>query len=246
MSVNKEATLSELEVLVELQELDTRLSQLDHKSRTLPELEHLAKLEAEDSELESKFAEIELELSALRKSQNDREVEIQQLEDKVAKATSSLYGGDMTSPKEAAALQSEIDSLAGRQSVLEDQIIELMEEIEPYATEEERIEVARNACLETVLATQDKIAMVLSEIEAERSAVKQEKQSVEERAGNDLVLLYEDNRKRMGDHTAVGRLMGTSCGACFLEIAAVEIDRIRRLPSDQPSECPECGALLVR
>ena len=73
-----------------------------------------------------------------------------------------------------------------------------------------------------------------------------EKRGVETRAGSDLVKLYEDNRRRMGDHTAVGRLVGTSCGACFLEIAAVEIDRIRRLPSDQPSECPECGALVVR
>ena len=91
--------MSELEVLVELQELDTRLSQLAHRSKTLPEYEQLAILQAEDSELKNSFDEIEVELSALRRSQNDREAEIQQLEDKIAKATSSLYGGDMTSPK---------------------------------------------------------------------------------------------------------------------------------------------------
>jgi len=238
--------LSELEVLVELQELDTRLSQLDHRSKTLPEHGQLVTLKAEDENLQSSFKEIETDLSLLRQSQNDREVEIQQLEDKIAKATSSLYGGDMTSPKEAAALQSEIDSLLRRQSILEDQIIELMEKIEPYATEEGRIETARSACQEAISATTEKIAAVLLEIEDERDAVSNEQRGVEERAGNELVKLYEDNRKRMGNHTAVGRLVGTSCGACFLEIAAVEIDRIRRLSSDQPSECPECGALLVR
>ena len=125
--------MSELEVLVELQELDTRLSQLAHRSKTLPEYEQLAILQAEDSELKNSFDEIEVELSALRRSQNDREAEIQQLEDKIAKATSSLYGGDMTSPKEAAVLQGEIDSLSKRQSILEDQIIELMEQIEPLS-----------------------------------------------------------------------------------------------------------------
>ncbi len=238
--------MSELEVLVELQELDTRLSQLDHRSKTLPEHGQLVTLKAEDENLQSSFKEIETDLSLLRQSQNDREVEIQQLEDKIAKATSSLYGGDMTSPKEAAALQSEIDSLLRRQSILEDQIIELMEKIEPYATEEGRIETARSACQEAISATTEKIAAVLLEIEDERDAVSNEQRGVEERAGNELVKLYEDNRKRMGNHTAVGRLVGTSCGACFLEIAAVEIDRIRRLSSDQPSECPECGALLVR
>lgn len=238
--------MSELEVLVELQELDTRLSQLDHRSKTLPEHGQLITLKAEDENLQSSFKEIEADLSLLRQSQNDREIEIQQLEDKIAKATSSLYGGDMTSPKDAAALQSEIDSLSRRQSILEDQIIELMEKIEPYATEEGRIETARSACQAAIGGITEKIASVLLEIEDERDAVTNEKRGVEERAGNELVKLYEDNRKRMGDHTAVGRLVGTSCGACFLEIAAVEIDRIRRLPSDQPSECPECGALLVR
>ena len=63
--------MSGLEVLVELQELDTRLSQLDHKSRTLPELDRLAELEAGDRELQSSFAEIEVGLSALRNNQND-------------------------------------------------------------------------------------------------------------------------------------------------------------------------------
>jgi hypothetical protein len=152
----------------------------------------------------------------------------------------------MTSPKEAAALQSEINSLSKRQSILEDQIIELMERIEPYATEEARIETARTNCQEAVSTIEGKIASALSEVEDECESVMDEKRGVETRAGSDLVKLYEDNRKRMGDHTAVGRLVGTSCGACFLEIAAVEIDRIRRLPSDEPSECPECGALVVR
>lgn len=238
--------MSDLEVLVELQELDTRLSQLDHKSKTLPEFDRLAELEAGDKELQRSFAEIEVGLSVLRNNQNEREIEIQQLEDKIAKATSSLYGGDMTSPKEAALLQSEIDSIAGRQSLLEDQVIDLMEQIEPYATEEERIETARRVCQNAIKESQERISAALSEIAVERSSVEQEKQDVEQRAGNELVIVYENNKKRMGDHTAVGRLVGTSCGACFLEIAAVEIDRIRRLPSDQPSECPECGALLVR
>ena len=122
-------TLSELEVLVELQELDTRLSQLAHRAATLPEREQLVLVQAQDSKLQHELAQLAGQLTALRQSQSDREIEIQHLEDKVAKATSSLYGGEMTSPKEATALQSEIDSLSGRQSLLEDQIIEIMEEI---------------------------------------------------------------------------------------------------------------------
>ena len=238
--------MSELEVLVELQELDTRLSQLAHRAATLPEREQLALVQAQDSKLQHELAQLAGQLTALRQSQSDREIEIQHLEDKVAKATSSLYGGEMTSPKEATALQSEIDSLSGRQSLLEDQIIEIMEEIEPFAKEESRIEAERSDFELQISDLEQRISAQVTEIESEQESVTAEKRAAEDRAGSQLSALYAENRKRMGDHTAIGRLVGTSCGACFLEIAAVEIDRIRRLPSDEPSECPECGALLVR
>ena len=238
--------MSELEVLVELQELDTRLSQLAHRAATLPEREQLALVKEQDSKLQHELAQLAGQLTALRQSQSDREIEIQHLEDKVAKATSSLYGGEMTSPKEATALQSEIDSLSGRQSLLEDQIIEIMEEIEPFAKEESRIEAARSDFELQISDLEQRISAQATEIESEQESVTAEKRAAEDRAGPQLSALYVENRKRMGDHTAVGRLVGTSCGACFLEIAAVEIDRVRRLPSNEPSECPECGALLVR
>ena len=238
--------MSELEVLVELQELDTRLSQLAHRAATLPEREQLALVHEQDSKLEDELNQLASELTALRQSQSDREAEIQNLEDKVARATSSLYGGEMTSPKEATVLQSEIDSLSGRQSLLEDQIIEIMEEIEPFAKEESRIEAERSEFQLQIADLQERISNQVTEIESEQESVMEEKRDTEDRAGSRLSGLYIENRKRMGDHTAIGRLVGTSCGACFLEIAAVEIDRIRRLPSDEPSECPECGALLVR
>jgi len=238
--------LSELEVLVELQELDTRLSQLAHRAATLPEREQLVLVQEQDSKLQHELAQLAGQLTALRQSQSDREIEIQHLEDKVAKATSSLYGGEMTSPKEATALQSEIDALSGRQSLLEDQIIEIMEEIEPFAKEESRIEAARSDFQLQISDLEQRISAQATEIESEQESVTAEKRAAEDRAGPQLSALYVENRKRMGDHTAVGRLVGTSCGACFLEIAAVEIDRVRRLPSNEPSECPECGALLVR
>ena len=233
-------------MLVELQELDTRLAQLSHRSETLPEHRQIVELRAEDARLGEQLAKITSETEDLRQAQRDREAEVQGLEDKIAKSTSALYGGEMTSPKEATALQSEIDSILRRQAVVEDQIIELMEQIEPFALEEAEIEGKRTLGGEPLRELHQLLAATQTEIEGERRAVNKERAEVEERGGVDLVALYDRNRNRMGDHTAVGRLVGTSCGACFLGISAVEIDRIRRLPSNEPSECPECGALLIR
>ena len=233
-------------MLVELQELDTRLAQLSHRSETLPEHRQIVELRAEDARLGEQLAKITSETEVLRQAQRDREAEVQGLEDKIAKSTSALYGGEMTSPKEATALQSEIDSILRRQAVVEDQILELMEQIEPFALEEAEIEGKRTLGGEMLRDLAQLLAATQTEIEGERRAVNKERAEVEERGGVDLVALYDRNRNRMGDHTAVGRRVGTSCGACFLGISAVEIDRIRRLPSNEPSECPECGALLIR
>ena len=53
--VEEATTLSELEVLVELQELDTRLSQLTHRAATLPEREELIRIQEQDSKLQQDF-----------------------------------------------------------------------------------------------------------------------------------------------------------------------------------------------
>ena len=55
-------TLSELEVLVELQELDTRLSQLTHRAATLPEREELIRIQEQDSKLQQDLNQLALSL----------------------------------------------------------------------------------------------------------------------------------------------------------------------------------------
>ena len=58
-------TLSELEVLVELQELDTRLSQLTHRAATLPEREELIRIQEEDSKLDRKSTRLNFSHSSV-------------------------------------------------------------------------------------------------------------------------------------------------------------------------------------
>ena len=68
--------MSELEVLVELQELDTRIGQLSYRSDNLPEHEQLMTLKGEDATLQSAIELLLVDLEVLRKDQQDREDEI--------------------------------------------------------------------------------------------------------------------------------------------------------------------------
>jgi predicted nucleic acid-binding Zn-ribbon protein len=41
------------------------------------------------------------------------------------------------------------------------------------------------------------------------------------------------------------RLVGDHCDGCHLVLSSVEIERIRRLPPDELTTCPECDRILV-
>jgi hypothetical protein len=61
---------------------------------------------------------------------------------------------------------------------------------------------------------------------------------------DDLVQRYEKLRSRMGG-VGAARLVGDHCDGCHLVLSSVEIERIRRLPPDQLTTCPECDRILV-
>jgi len=56
---------------------------------------------------------------------------------------------------------------------------------------------------------------------------------------------YETLRSVPGQ-IGIARLVGSTCHGCHLELAAVEIDRLKKLPDDELVHCEECGCILVR
>jgi len=237
--------VSGLEALAQLQDLDVRLSQLEHRLATLPELAEREQINAAQATLAAQDAELEGHIAVFQREQKRHEDEVASLEEKVAKSNEALYGGAITSPKEASAMQDEIASLGRRQESIEDEILELMEQIEPLDVD--RTALAEQAAqLDTQMAAVEaRMAEASLEIESERTEVQARRDALVESTSDELVALYDSHRAKMRDRIAIGRLTGATCGACHLEISAVDLDRIRSLGENEPGECPECGALLV-
>jgi predicted nucleic acid-binding Zn-ribbon protein len=61
----------------------------------------------------------------------------------------------------------------------------------------------------------------------------------------DLMERYETLRAHLGG-TGAARLIGNRCDGCHLELASVEVERVRRLPPDALVTCDQCGRILVR
>jgi predicted nucleic acid-binding Zn-ribbon protein len=233
------------EELLAIQELDVRLQQMRHRRSTLPEFAALATNAEARSRVTATEAEVGGEVGELLRSQRRLEDEIAQLVAKAEGHEATLYSGSVNNPRELQALQDDIASLRRRQRELEDSDLELMEQIEPL---NERLEgLAADLAVLDDEATRLNESLTASAADIDAGISEVERKRAELAAGVDPAVLadYEDLRTQLGG-VAIARLEGGACGGCHLSLAAVELDRIRRLDPNERVLCEECGRLLVR
>ena len=132
-----------------------------------------------------------------------------------------------------------------RKRLVEDQIIVVMEQIEPLKTLFDQLEIEektnseQQAELEAALLRKEQsIEKQIEDVEAERSELALDTSPA-------LLEIYEKIRKQSGN-IAVAQLNGMTCKGCHLDLPAVEVDRLKKLPPDQLVHCEECGCILVR
>ena len=230
--------------LLELAELDAELSRLDHRRRSLPELEEYRRIEARDAELRDELAALEAAQSDLRREQAKAEADVDQVRSRVDRDRTRLDAGQVSSPRELENLQSEIGSLARRQSDLEEIVLDVMER-------QEAAELRRNALTQE----QGEVARQRDEVAARRDAAlgeigEQEEKAASLRAGvaagvpDDLLDLYGKLRAQHGVGAAA--LRRGRCEGCHLSLNTVDLARIRAAPPDEVLRCEECRRILVR
>jgi predicted nucleic acid-binding Zn-ribbon protein len=237
--------VNQLEQLLIVQTHDTHLDQLRHRRDSLPER---AELEAQTTDLarvDAAVADAEARKAVLVSQQRKIEDEVALIEDKAAEVDNTLYrSGTITSPREAQAYADELESLGKRQRRLEDDVIELMEQIEPIDGELTSLGDERTQLGNRMDETERALASVEGEVDREITDVDRERTSAA--IGIDATRLaeYEQLRKQLGG-IAVARLTAGTCGGCNLTLSAMERDRFKGLAPDDAAYCEECGRLLV-
>jgi hypothetical protein len=230
--------------LLELAELDAELSRLDHRRRSLPELEEYQRIEGRDAELRDELTALEAAESDLGREQAKAEADVDQVRSRVERDQIRLDAGQVSSPRELENLQSEIASLARRQSDLEEIVLDVMERQE--AAERRR---------DSLTQEQSTLARQRDEVAARRDAALEEIGEQAEKAGSlrasvvaavpdDLLGLYEKLRTQHGVGAAA--LRAGRCEGCHLSLNTVDLARIRAAAPDEVLRCEECRRILVR
>jgi predicted nucleic acid-binding Zn-ribbon protein len=230
--------------LLDVQALDTRLNQIDHRRRNLPEHAQLTEAQRRADSVRDQLIAAQTEAGDITRELAKAEADVELVRQRAARNQSRLDAG-AGSAKDMQALQHELESLARRQSDLEDVELEVMERAEQA-----------DAAITALRAEADELAQRHGELTERRdgalTVIDEEREKViSQRAGlaagldAGLLALYEKIREQQGGVGAAA-LRSRRCEGCRLELNTTELGRIRSAPADEVLRCEECRRILVR
>jgi predicted nucleic acid-binding Zn-ribbon protein len=229
--------------LLDLAGVDGELVRLAHRRRTLPE--HAALTAAEAAVRTAKDALVEVETRA-----GDLDRDIRRLErdvDAVRARTErdqKILAGAGVGAKQAGDLQHELDTLARRQGVLEDEQLEVMEQREAVGMDVAHAQRVLTEAEHGQRAVAERRDTALLDIDPAEAGRRREREEVVATLPADLLAEYDRRRSRGGAGAAL--LRERRCGACRLELDRTAMAALRSAPPDEVAHCEECGTILVR
>lgn len=164
-------------------------------------------------------------------------------ETKRAALNKQLYGGSVTSARQAEATEHEIAALKTAAGALETRILELMEAVEQgeaAAKGQATVVVQREKELAATLATYAQESARLGSLKAE--AEKERRPAAAEVPPASLAA-YDAARRRTKD-TGMAALEGVACSGCRMQVPGVAIKGLSN--PDELVICDNCGRILYR
>ena len=228
-----------------MQDNDTRLTQLAHRASTLPDSQRLADVETRLARVRDEVVAAETILSDLETEQTRADHDVEQVRERMRRDRDLLDNGSIGEAKQLQSIQAELDSLARRQSDLEDIELEIMERVEGARAAVVQLTEERDALASERDTLAASVHEQLAAIDAERRMVVEQRGVVAADIPADLLGLYDKIRADQGGVGAAPLHRG-SCQGCHLTIPPTEIDEIRAAAPDEVVRCEECRRILVR
>ena len=229
--------------LLRVADLDAELSRIDHRRRTLPELDALSEAERRNragrdsvtgaetraSDLDRELRRLERDVDAVR-ARGDRDRD--------------LLTRSGTTARQTVDLQHELDTLARRQGVLEDELLEVMEQREAVGADLEHAKVELTEAETSLAVATTRRDDAVADLDSAEQGRSRERAELVGGLPADLVALYE--RQRARGSAGAAPLRDRRCGACRLELDRTALAEVHSAPPEAVVRHEECGAILVR
>jgi len=229
--------------LLDLASVDAELSRLAHRRRTLPEHAALSAAEAAVRAAKDKLVEVETVAGDLDRDIRRLERDVEGVRTRTERDNRMLASAGIGA-KQAADLQHELETLARRQSVLEDEELEVMEQREAVGVDIEHSRGVLAGAEKEVTAIGERRDTALADIDAGETGRRRARDEIVATLPADLLAAYDKRREQRGVGAAA--LVARRCQSCRLELDRTALSELRAAPADDIVHCEECGVILVR
>ncbi|MCS5520980.1 zinc ribbon domain-containing protein [Curtobacterium flaccumfaciens] len=229
-------------ILLDVQRLDNDVTRIAHRITSLQKGDQL-------TELSKQAAALRSELVAATGEVEDAERDLARLESDTAVAQARVERDttmlqNVANAKDAAGLQSELDSLQRRIGGLETAELEIMENLDGLRARVGDIE-AKLADVEAarggLVAERD---AEIARLTADRESAEQARADVAAKVPAELLALYDRQRARYGFGASL--LQGGVSTASGVALNNSDLQTIRRAAPNDVVLCPDSDAILVR
>jgi predicted nucleic acid-binding Zn-ribbon protein len=227
----------QLNLLIQLQEIETQLRALAARKERLPEI--LAALERRRTENRESLDKVKESLLSAQKNKRDRDQDLEVGAQKVERLKART--AEIKNNKEYQAMQKEIETAEQENKAIEDEVLALMEKIDAAAAAITAAEKNVSEEEVAIAAEQKEQEAAAAKVGAEFKAVEQKKQEMASRIKPDMLGRYQRLLATKGG-SAVVEARGESCSGCFMSIPPQVFVNVKK--NEGIITCPQCNRIL--
>ena len=229
--------------LLEVQRHDLEIDRARHRRATLAEAARVSELEASARTLDDDITRAAVEVSDLEAEQRKADADVDLVRQRAVKDRELLE--TINDAKQLSNLQHELESLARRQSELEDVELEVMERLDAAQKSHADLLSRREALAGELETARSALDNALADLADDERIATHARSSAADGLPADLLALYDKLRADNGGIGAAALHRGR-CEGCRIELTPVDLGRIREAPEAEVIRCEECRRILVR
>ena len=203
----------------------------------------VAELEATAKAVDDDITRAAVEVSDLEAEQRKADADVDLVRQRSEKDRALLE--TINDAKQLSNLQHELESLARRQSELEDVELEVMERLDAAQKAHAALLAQRDTLAGVLDAARTARDNALADLADEEQVAATARAAAAQGVPADLLALYDKLRADNGGIGAAALHRGR-CEGCRIELTPVDLGRIREAPPAEVIRCEECRRILVR
>lgn len=230
----------QLKALFELQKLDVEISQAN---AGLAALNGALALRQQYAAAKKRFETAHKALTDAEIELKDSELKLKSIDEKRTSTEKKVYGGSISSVKEIASLEKEIEHLKTQQGILDERVLELYELVEVVRAKSDDAKTIMDGLEAQARAAIGKEATERKRLESELARLEPAREeAVAKVTDKHLLSRYEAIRKKSGS-TAVAKILEHKCDGCHVAVTTYTIRSI--FEEKDIMYCENCGRILM-